>query len=174
MEDSRINELARQAAASGVVFVDAKESSQPRQAETAPQNNSETQDILEKWRASTTSTAGLQPQRHMSPAERAAAAAKAAAEQSGVTDEACCADDAEKTAPPGRNAPQKQPGLRFIAIVIDGQVVEGMAATERLAAALSSEPTIIDVTERDWLPEVGDFYRDGKFLFNPEASKGQQ
>ncbi len=71
--------------------------------------------------------------------------------------------------PQGRQQPPTIPGQRFIAIVIDGAVVEALMATERLSAALQSSPTIVDVTTQPWLPEIGDFYDNGVFYFNPQA-----
>lgn len=71
--------------------------------------------------------------------------------------------------PQGRQKPPVIPGQRFIAIVIDGAVVEALMATERLSAALQSSPTILDVSTQPWLPEIGDFYDNGAFYFNPQA-----
>jgi len=75
--------------------------------------------------------------------------------------------------PRDRHKPPTIPGQRFVVIVIDGAVVEALMATERLSAALQSSPTIVDVTDQPWLPEIGDFYDNGVFYFNPQAASPQ-
>jgi len=76
--------------------------------------------------------------------------------------------------PNGRYAPPKIPGQRFVAIVIDGVVVEGLMATERMCMALQSDPVIVDVADRAWLPEVGDYYKNGDFYYNASATTVNQ
>ena len=76
--------------------------------------------------------------------------------------------------PNGRYAPPKIPGQRFVAIIIDGVVVEGLMATERMCMALQSDPVIVDVADRAWLPEVGDYYKNGDFYYNASATTVNQ
>lgn len=176
--NDRIESIARQAAESGLVIVGNDGSQQPTVMRTEPSlhgvevhrdnpGQSEADAILAQWKQATNKVATEVAQ--SDAAHLAAMAAKARAEAAMQRQSPQQSAPEGSDVPQGRNAPKKHPGLRFVAIVIDGQVVEGMTATERLMAALTSEPEIIDVTDRAWLPEVGDYYHNGSFIFNPEG-----
>lgn len=167
-DENRIDAIARRAYGAGLEIVEDGQGRQPtpprrQNTATSPQDN-ETLAILEKWKGTANSEATAP--KPLSPQEAAAIQTKEQAQVAIVTSGPV---DTNGTVPTGRNAPQRQPGLRFVAIVIDGQVVEGMTATERLVAALTSGPEVVDVTENAWLPEIGDYYQDGVFLFNPSG-----
>jgi hypothetical protein len=55
-----------------------------------------------------------------------------------------------------------------LAIVIDNEVVEIMRAEERLMAILTSEPKIVDLTEKDYFVKIGWNYIEetGEFITN--------
>jgi predicted nucleotidyltransferase len=63
-----------------------------------------------------------------------------------------------------------------LAIVIDDEVVDIMRTEERLMAILTSEPKIIDLTEKDYLVKIGWNYIEetGEFITNEIKEEDSQ
>lgn len=63
-----------------------------------------------------------------------------------------------------------------LALVIDDEVVEIMRTEERLMAILTSEPKIIDLTEKDYLVHIGWNYIEetGEFVSNETEEEDTQ
>jgi hypothetical protein len=63
-----------------------------------------------------------------------------------------------------------------LALVIDDEVVDIMRTEERLMAILTSEPKIVDLTEKDYLVHVGWNYIEetGEFVANETEEENTQ
>lgn len=145
---------------------------EPQLTARAPKD--ETEAILAQWKTASSKVAAEQEQQELPSSlpphvRQAIERARAEKERQAQSPQPQQVTANNGSIPPGREAPRRAPGLRFLAIVIDGQVVEGMTATERLVAALTSDPVVVDVTDQEWLPQVGDYYNEERFVYNPEG-----